>query len=145
MVLISLKHFWLIKHGPVCFQRAALEVSARWRAAPHMTGTNCCLLDASLIFYSVKVELSHFAPNYFAVNLSDDSCRAVLIRHVTLNFFIDTSKAALHNLLLPNYGIYMMSQARLSCSDEGYFPPLTNHLRSICHYSLTFSQSDGGS
>lgn len=37
--------------------------------------------------------MTHFAPNYFAVNLSDDSCRAVLIQRVTLNLFIDTSNS----------------------------------------------------
>lgn len=46
-------------------------------------------------FCGVKVDLSHFAPNYTAVNLSDGSCRAVLIHHVTLNLFIDTSKVGL--------------------------------------------------
>ncbi len=48
-----------------------------------------------LFFFGVKVELSHFAPNYTAVNLSDGSCRAVLIRRATLNLFIDTSKVGL--------------------------------------------------
>lgn len=55
--------------------------------------TVACRLPVCLIFCSVKVELSHFAPNYFAVNLSDDSCRAVLIQRVTLNLFIDTSNS----------------------------------------------------
>lgn len=79
-------------------------------------------------FCCLKVDLSHFAPNYFAVNLSADSCRAVLIQHVTLNLFIDTSMLALFNLPLPNYGIYMMSQPRLSWLDESHF--------SLSHQSL---------
>lgn len=46
-----------------------------------------------LLFGGVKVELSHFAPNYFAVNLPDGSCPAVLIQHLTLSLFIDTSNS----------------------------------------------------
>lgn len=88
-----------------------------------LTCTNCCLRVAvCLIFYSVKVESSHFAPNYFAVNLSDGSCRAVLIQHVTLNLFIDTSKEPAQFSAVQLWHLYDVTEAACHFRLETFFP-----------------------
>lgn len=85
-----------------------------------------------LLFGSVKVELSHFAPNYFAVNLPDGSCPAVLIQHLTLSLFIDTSNSEVRS-------------ARLTTSQLGHLYDVTEapcHVprRAICPSATATTQ-----
>lgn len=86
-----------------------------------------------LLFSSVKVELSHFAPNYFAVNLPDGSCPAVLIQHLTLSLFIDTSNSEVR-------------PARLTTSQLGHLYDVTEApchvpMRAICPPATAATQS----
>lgn len=77
--------------------------------------------------------MSHFAPNYFAVNLPDGSCPAVLIQHLTLSFFIDTSNSEVRS-------------ARLTTSQLGHLYDVTKapcHVptRTICPPTTSATQS----
>lgn len=81
----------------------------------------------------MKVELSHFAPNYFAVNLPDGSCPVVLIQHLTLSLFIDTSNSEVRS-------------ARLTTSQLGHLYDVTEApchvpMRAICPPATTATQS----
>jgi hypothetical protein len=73
-----------------------------------------------LLFGSVKVDLSHFAPNYFAVNLPDGSCPEVLIQRLTLSLFIDTSNSEVR-------------PTRLTTSQLGHLYDVTE---APCHVSM---------
>lgn len=86
-----------------------------------------------MLFHSMKVELSHFAPNYFAVNLPDGSCPAVLIRHLTLSLFIDTSNSEVR-------------AAQLTTSQLGHLYDVTEApchvpVRAICPLATATTQS----
>lgn len=81
----------------------------------------------------MKVELSHFAPNYFAVNLPDGSCPAVLIQHLTLSLFIDTSNSEVR-------------PAQLTTSQLGHLYDVTEApchvpMRAICPLATAATQS----
>lgn len=81
----------------------------------------------------MKVGLSHFAPNYFAVNLPAGSCPAVLIQHLTLSLFIDTSNSEVR-------------PARLTTSQLGHLYDVTEApchvpMRAICPPTTAAAQS----
>lgn len=76
----------------------------------------------------MKVDLSHFAPNYFAVNLPDGSCPAVLIQHLTLSLFIDTSNSEVRSAQLTTSQLghlYDVTEAPCHVPRRAICPPAT--------------------
>lgn len=72
--------------------------------------------------------MSHFAPNYFAVNLPDGSCPAVLIQHLTLSLFIDTSNSEVRptQLTTSQLGhLYDVTEAPCHVPMRAICPPVT--------------------